>query len=208
MPGVLLLHAWWGLNDDVRAYAKRLRDEGFAVEMPDLYGDGRTADTIAGAEKLRDELESSWPDSSPGTPLGRARATVDAAATRLAEGGPYGIVAWSLGAFHGWELVKRHVGRPAAFVVHYGIYDIGDMSGADAPEVLGHFAEHDQFDPPEAFAALETALRQKGVTVTHHTYPGTRHWFAEPSRPEYDRAAAELAWTRTLDLLRRRLGRH
>ncbi|HEU5288799.1 MAG TPA: dienelactone hydrolase family protein [Candidatus Limnocylindria bacterium] len=203
---MLLLHAWWGLNDDVRAYAKRLREEGFAVEMPDLYGDGRTADTIAGAEKLRDELESSWPDFSPGTPLGRARGAIDAAAARLAESGPYGIVAWSLGAFHGWELVKRGVGRPAAFVVHYGIYDVGDVSGADAPEVLGHVAEQDQFDPPEAFAALEAALRQEGVTVTHHTYPNTRHWFAEPSRPEYDRAAAELAWTRTLDLLRRRLG--
>lgn len=118
MAGVLLLHAWWGLSDDIRAYAKGLRDEGFTVETPDLYGEGRTADTIAGAEKLRDELESSWPDVSPGTPLGRARATIDAAAARRADGGRYGVVAWSLGAFHGWELVKRRPTESAAFVVH------------------------------------------------------------------------------------------
>lgn len=205
MPGVLLLHAWWGLNDDVRAYAKRLRDEGFTVETPDLYGEGRTADTVAGAKALQEGLESTWPDFSPSTPLGRARAVIDAAAVRLAEGGPYAIVAFSLGAFHGWELAKRRVGEPAAFVAHYGVYDVGDALAEHLPEVLGHFAEHDQFDPPEVFAALETALRQKGVTVTHHTYPGTRHWFAEPSRPEFDPGAAAIAWERTLALLRRTL---
>lgn len=205
MSGVMLLHAWWGLNDDVRASAKRLRDLGFTVETPDLYGGGRTADTIAGAKVLQEELERTWPDASPGTALGRARATVDEAAARLAASGPYGIVAWSLGAYHGWELVKRRVGKPVAFVVHYGIYDVGDPSG-ELPEVLGHFAEKDQFDPPEAFAELETALRAKGARVTHHTYPGTQHWFAEPSRPEYDATAAAIAWERTLALLRRTLG--
>ena len=43
--GVLLLHAWWGLNDDVRAYAERLRGESYLTEVPDLYH-GRVATTI------------------------------------------------------------------------------------------------------------------------------------------------------------------
>ena len=48
---MLVLHAWWGLNDDVRAYARRLTGEGFTVETPDLYG-GRVATDIPGAEAL------------------------------------------------------------------------------------------------------------------------------------------------------------
>ena len=52
MAGVLVLHAWWGLNDDVRAYARRLVSEGFTVETPDLYGAGRTATEIPAAEAL------------------------------------------------------------------------------------------------------------------------------------------------------------
>lgn len=45
MDGVVVLHPWWGLNDDVVAYADQLADGGFAVVVPDLY-EGRLATTI------------------------------------------------------------------------------------------------------------------------------------------------------------------
>ncbi len=69
--------------------------------------------------------------------------------------------------------------------------------------MLGHFGEHDDFEPKEGVDASERALRERGVDVTHQVYAGTKHWFSEPSRPEYDRAAAELAERRTIDFLRR-----
>jgi len=50
--GVLVLHPWWGLNDDVRAYAERLRGEGYQVATPDLYH-GRVATTIDAAKALQ-----------------------------------------------------------------------------------------------------------------------------------------------------------
>ena len=50
-PGVLVLHAWWGLNDTIKAFCTRLADSGFVAFAPDLYH-GKIADTIADAEKL------------------------------------------------------------------------------------------------------------------------------------------------------------
>src|SRR5258705_10118901 len=50
-PGVLVLHAWWGLNDTIRGVCDRLAGEGFVAFAPDLYH-GKVADTIAGAEAL------------------------------------------------------------------------------------------------------------------------------------------------------------
>lgn len=191
MPGVLLLHAWWGLNDDVRAYAKRLRDAGFTVETPDLY-DGKVADTIAGAEALRDAIEKDPRD------VDRSRATVDEAASQLE--GLYAIVGFSLGVFYAWDHIARKPGAASALVVHYGT---GGKPPAQVPPVLGHFAANDEFEPVETVSELEATLRRNGVDVTHHIYPGTRHWFAEPSRPEFDAGAADLAWQRTVDFLRR-----
>ena len=49
--GVAVFHAWWGLNDDVVAYADRLAEAGFAVVAPDMFG-GQVATTIEGAEEL------------------------------------------------------------------------------------------------------------------------------------------------------------
>ena len=50
-PGVLVLHPWWGLNDDVIAYADRLADTGFTVAAPDMFG-GQVATAVEDAERL------------------------------------------------------------------------------------------------------------------------------------------------------------
>lgn len=190
---VLVLHAWWGLNDDIRALCRRLAGEGFVAYAPDLYGGGRVADTIPGAEVLRDAL-----DANPG----EAQAAVDAAAAFLggiAPDGSFAAVGFSLGAWFAYELAADNpaVRRVVAF---YG-------SGSRDPRAsqaayLGHYAADDDFEPAEEVAALAEALRAAGRPVTFHTYPGTGHWFFEPSRPEYDAAAAEEAWQRTVAFLK------
>jgi carboxymethylenebutenolidase len=70
---------------------------------------------------------------------------------------------------------------------------------------LGHFAENDDFEPLEWVRTLETRIRAAGREVTFHVYPGTGHWFVEPNRPEYDAAAADLVWDRTLAFLKAQL---
>ena len=54
-PGVLVLHAWWGLNATIRAFCDRLAEAGFVAFAPDLYH-GKVADTIEGAETLAGAL--------------------------------------------------------------------------------------------------------------------------------------------------------
>src|SRR5437667_9714805 len=50
-PSVVVFHPWWGLNDDVIAYADQLADSGFWVVAPDLVR-GRLASTVEEAERL------------------------------------------------------------------------------------------------------------------------------------------------------------
>src|SRR3954452_21758486 len=56
-PGVLVLHAWWGLNDTIRAVCTRLAEAGFVAFAPDLYH-GKVATTIAKAEILGNAVDT------------------------------------------------------------------------------------------------------------------------------------------------------
>jgi dienelactone hydrolase len=91
-----------------------------------------------------------------------------------------------------------------ALVVCYGTAGPVDWSRS-AAAVQGHFAENDPFETAENVDELEAALKDAGRRVEIFRYPGASHWFLEPDRPEYDEAAATLAWGRILGFLRERL---
>src|SRR5512147_2437892 len=56
-PGVLVLHAWWGLNETIKAFCNRLAESGFVAFAPDLYH-GKVANTIHEAETLGSALDA------------------------------------------------------------------------------------------------------------------------------------------------------
>lgn len=196
--GVLVLHAWWGLTSVFTDVCDRLAAAGFVALAPSLYPDGATTASIAEAEALVDAHDRA-----------SAEAVVQAAVERLrglpaATGAPIGAMGFSLGAYWALHLSQVRPDDVGAVVAVYGTDD-GDYRTARAV-YLGHFAEHDDFEPLEAVRALEAKIRAAGREVTFHVYPGTGHWFVEPNRPDvYNAAAAELVWERTLAFLKARL---
>jgi carboxymethylenebutenolidase len=70
--------------------------------------------------------------------------------------------------------------------------------------VEGHFAENDDFWPPDVVRSLESELKGMGKDVTFHIYPGTGHGFTNQENPlgSYDTDATELAWGRAVAHLR------
>lgn len=196
-PGVLLLHAWWGLTPFFKSVADRLADEGFVVLAPDLMA-GRIAETPDEAERLLAES-----DPNDGVALVRASA-LQLRNLRNTPSGPIGVIGFSMGASWALWLSARAPDLVAATVAFYGSQNI-DFAGARSA-YLGHFAEHDVFESDDDIAFLEASLRLEGLDVEFHRYPGTSHWFFESDREvAYSPDAAELAWQRTVDFLRQRL---
>jgi carboxymethylenebutenolidase len=193
---VLVLHAWWGLNDTIKERCRQLAAAGFVAFAPDLYH-GQVTDTIAGAETLAGTIFAD---------LDGARADVTAAARYLSElAGPDGrslaVLGFSLGAFFALDLSVSAPELVRAVVVFYGTRP-GDYSGAQAA-YLGHFAADDAFEPRSEVDSLAASLLRAGRPATFYQYDGTGHWFCEPDRTDaYDAAAANLAWERTLVFLR------
>jgi carboxymethylenebutenolidase len=192
---VLLLHPWWGLNDDVRGLADRLADSGFVVAAPDLFR-GMIATTVDEAERLTSEFAEDFGDAA-------SLAALDALLAETGSQGPAAGIGLSFGAAWAlWLPAKRP--EVAASVVYYGTMTGPSLAGSRAP-VLGHFAESDPYEDDESIAAFEKALADAGRELELHRYPRTGHWFAEPSRDAYVPEAADLAFERTVAFLRRHL---
>jgi carboxymethylenebutenolidase len=189
-PGVLVLHPWWGLNDDVRATAERLRGEGYTAVTPDLFN-GKVATTIDAAKALSSQVDKDWQTSM--AKVEDAFSKISAQADRIA------VLAWSMGVWYSWKLAQAHPDRIRGLVSYYGNGEI--EPGKSLPPILGHFAENDDFEALDDVRAAEKAVKESGAVAQFHIYPGAKHWFDEPSRPEYDKAASELAWQRTVAFL-------
>jgi carboxymethylenebutenolidase len=193
--GVVVLHAWWGLNDDVIAYSDRLVDAGFGVIAPDMF-DGQVATRAEDAERLSQEGDD-------GIAGDVAWAAIDRLAAELPEA-PLATLGWSFGASYAiWAPSLRP--RVRATVAYYGSW-VGDFIGESDAPLIGHFAEDDPFTSEDDIRMLKDAYERAGREIVTYRYPGTGHWFAEPSRPEYRADAADLAFARTVAFLRDRLG--
>ena len=195
-PGVLVLHAWWGLNDTMRAVCTRLAEAGFVAFAPDLYH-GKVADTIADAETLGKALDANH--------LQAKAEIVDATRFLVERAGQanrrLAVIGFSLGAYYALDLAAADPQHIRSVVIFYGTGG-GDFSSSKAA-YLGHFAENDPYEPESNVDELEEYLRRAGRPVTFYRYPGTGHWFFEPNRTDaYNQAAASLAWERTLKFLR------
>lgn len=203
-PGapVLLLHPWWGLNQAIRDLADRLAGDGFTVSAPDLF-EGTVLTTIEDADAHLGAMNGRGPDDA-GLTGERVSAHAAAALDHLlahpeVRGDRAAIIGLSMGAMGATELAATRSGQVAALVCFYS----GIFEAPGGIPYLGHFAEHDDFDDSAQVPAFATTLGE-GSAV--YVYPGTKHWFLEPDRPEYDAAATDLAYARTLEFLRRVVG--
>ncbi len=191
---VLVLHAWWGLNDTIKALCTRLAGEGFVAFAPDLYH-GRVAETIEGAEALAHDLDA----GDAGADVAQAIDFLYERAGRSASG--VAVIGFSLGAWYAGEASATDPEHVRAVVIFYGAVPI-DYTASRAA-YLGHFAAADAYEPKEYVDETEANLRAAGRPVTFYTYPFTGHWFFEPDRADaYNPEAAELAWERTLAFLK------
>ncbi len=196
-PGVLVLHAWWGLNDFFKELCDRLATAGFVAFAPDLYG-GATASTRDGAKALMSKLS----EKAASEDIVRS---VKALQVQPGVRGKHpGVIGFSLGAFWALWLAQEIPADLGAVVLFYGTREGNYERGFAATKAafLGHFAEKDEFESPASVQELEKLLRTNGRDVTFYTYPGTSHWFFEKDRPDaYDSKSADIAWQRTLQFL-------
>lgn len=190
--GVLVLPSWWGLKPFFKEICDQLAEHGYTALAPDYY-DGRVAKTIDEAKELQGSTEGKNPELIGDIVRAAKEHLVSLAKNKI------GVIGFSMGTW--WSLVMAESDpNISAIVLFYGTGDV-DFSTVKA-KVLGHYAETDEWESLDNVRGMEQAMKNAGIDVTLHIYPKTAHWFMESDRPEYDPAAAKLAWERTFEFLK------
>jgi carboxymethylenebutenolidase len=192
-PGVLVLHAWWGLKPFFKWVCNRLAEQGFTALAPDLY-QGRVARTIEEASALMEQRDAEL--------MGDTIKAAKDYLVSLRPGKRIGVLGFSMGA--SWALATA-ANEPdvSAIVLFYGTEGM-DFNQVRA-NVLGHYAEVDEWEPLAGVRAMEAKMKATGLSTTIHIYPKVGHWFVEEDRPEFNAPAASLAWERTFEFLKKNL---
>ena len=199
-PAVLVIHENRGLNPHIRDVTRRFAKEGFIAFGGDwLTGQGGTPADADAARALFDTLK-------PEDALAFSKAAVDALAKIKGSNGKVGAVGfcWGGGAVN--ALAASGDPNLKAGVAYYG----RQAPAADVPKIaaplLLHYAGIDE-RINAGIADYEAALKQNGKAYELHMYEGANHAFNnDTNAARYDKAAADLAWGRTVAFLKTYLG--
>ncbi|MBI4911310.1 MAG: dienelactone hydrolase family protein [Acidobacteria bacterium] len=198
LPGVLVIHENRGLNPHIQDVTRRLGLEGFlALGLDYLSPRG-------GTPRDEDEARKGIGALKPEEVLAWGRAAL-AFLRRHPEGnGKAGAVGfcWGGGAVNNLAVADPDLG---AGVAYYGMQARPEgVAAIKAPLLLHHAGLDERINA--GIPAYEAALKGAGKTYELHHYPGVNHAFNnDTNAARYDKAAAELAWGRTLAFLRQHL---
>src|SRR5215207_7046918 len=149
-PGVIVLHAWWGLNPFFKRLCDRLAAEGFVAFAPDL-NEGKVDHTVDEAKQIMSESDFERKQAivaaAPDFLRGRSEVRKDA----------FSLIGFSMGAAWSVALVSERPEVIRKMVLFYGIgeADFGKIKA----EVLGHFSDVDEWEPMDGIRWMETEMR-------------------------------------------------
>ncbi|MFB6079706.1 MAG: dienelactone hydrolase family protein [Haloferacaceae archaeon] len=194
-PAVVVIHEWWGLNENVEHMADVLAGHGYVVFAVDLY-DGRVATNSSEAAALSGEVRANQ-DAAVAT-MGRAVAGLRDAPYTTDQVASLG---WCFGGGQSLQLSLSGADLNAT-VVYYGTLTTNrsTLRHVDGP-VLGIFGAEDPVVDVATVHEFDRALGDLGVEREIHVYEGASHAFANPSGERFHPEATRDAWATTLRFL-------
>lgn len=192
-PAVIVIHDNQGLNDSMREVARQFAAAGFVAMAPDLA-------SRLGAAKAPGQAMQAINQLSPRLTVQDLRAAF-AYLQKDADVDPARMSAVGFG-WGGWRSFMLATSVPELYraVVYSGATPTQGFETVHAP-VLGNYAQYD-FRVTGNAIWTEKTMHEAGKQFTYYVYPSVYHAFYSAG-PQYNADAAKLAWTRTLDFLRK-----
>jgi carboxymethylenebutenolidase len=197
LPGIIAIHEWWGLNENIEAMARRLAGEGYQVLAVDLYN-GQVAESPDKALQLMEAV-----GKNPLAAEANIRKAYDYLTTEK-QAPKVGSIGWCFGGSWSLETALIFPTELDAAVIYYG----GQIGEATEDElatlempILGIFGAEDESIPVETVEQLRSTLDSLDKVSEFHIYDNAGHAFANPSGQNYVPEAADQAWEKTTAFL-------
>lgn len=190
-PGVVMIHEWWGLNDNIKGMAEKLASEGYIVLAVDLYA-GKVAQNLDEARQLTGSIDNE-------ESINNMRAAVAYLKSHGAEN--IAALGWCFGGGQSLQLALSGE-KLNATVIYYGNLetDKSKLSTISWP-VLGIFGEQDTSIPVDTVNKFDAALDDLKIENEIYIYENVGHAFANPSGQNFAPEETKNAWSRTLNFL-------
>jgi dienelactone hydrolase len=197
LPGILVVHEWWGLNDFVRSRVNKLAEFGYVAFALDMYGQGVFTKDPAKAKELSGHLR--------GKPIMRQRALAGLNILKINDRVDISRIAAIGYCFGGTTVLElAYSGEDIAGVLsfHGGLTAAKpeDYNRIRAKILICHGAE-DTFISPGEISAFQEGMRQSNADWQMISFGGALHSFTNPAADQagiqgiaYDRKADERSW--------------
>lgn len=211
-PAIIFFMDAPGIREELRDMARRLGTVGYYVMLPNLYYRSNVEElgSVVGEANVATRQKALQLMTTINIPMIMqdadallAFAGQDKAASR----GPMGSVGYCMSGQYAINAAVRYKERIRAAASIYGVALVSDKP--DSPHLAPQHtdarlyfgcAENDHYAPQEMIDQLRTKVAARSANTEVEVYPGTAHGFAFPSRPAYDKPAAERHWERLFTL--------
>ena len=197
-PAVIVIHENRGLNPHIEDVARRAAVAGFMALAPDLLS------VAGGTPPVEDDARALHTKTNKADMFQAALAAVPFMKAHAGSTGKVGAVGFCYGGGVVNSLAVQSRDLSAA-VAYYGQQAAATQVPSITAPLMLHYAELDK-RINAGIAAYEAALKANNKRYTLHMYPGVNHAFNNDTGGRYDKAAADLAWSRTLEFFRQNLG--
>lgn len=194
LPGVLILPAWKGADNEARTAALELEKEGYIAFVADIYGEGNTPEDNQAAAKLAGFYKNDYQAYQR-----RISLALEQLKAQGAKADKIAVIGYCFGGTGALEAARAGFDVQGVVSIHGGLSK--DASRPNNPikaKVLVEHPAEDRSVSMEDLHNLVTELNEGKADWQLITYANTGHTFTNPESADYNEVMAKRAWNHTL----------
>lgn len=196
-PGVLILPAWKGIDNEAKQAALQLEKEGYIAFIADIYGEGNIPADNTAASKIAGHYKTDYKAYQQ-----RIALALEQLKQAGADPKRIAVIGYCFGGSGALETARAGLPVVAVVSIHGGLSKSSDRpNGPIAPKVLIEHPADDKSVSKADYDGLVNELNEGKADWQIITYANSGHTFTNPESPEYNPTMAKRAWDHTLMFL-------